>query len=62
MNVHVKAAATPRPTRKAKVSRVAYPDSHTARLLRSADEADHVTDGADLGKLSPDERRKLLFG
>ncbi len=23
---------------------------------------DHVTDGADLGKLSPDERRKLLFG
>lgn len=50
---------TPQPAKQAKAE--TPKETHSERLVRAARRADEVT-GPDLGKMSREERRKLLFG
>ena len=62
MTTQLKQPVTPGPSRGRKAAHTARRETHSERLARLADEADGVTQGDDLGRLSREELRKRLFG
>lgn len=62
MATQLKQPATPAAPRGRKAVDTARHETHSERLERLANEADGVTQGDDLGRLSVKERRKRLFG